>query len=244
MIEKYTVNKVLKTYQCDRHGFMRPTVLMNELQGIADDHAEILGAGRTFCIEHNIAWVVTHYLVDIVESPREMEEIAIISWPAKHDALRATREFEIRGADNRLLVRATSQWILIDMKTRRPMRLDQNLPKWDFDSNRAYDMPFEKFPDFVPDNESKKFFSIRYDDFDVNQHVNNAVYALWATESIGFDLRDKYKLRQISLHFKKEISINTQEIEVDSIFDGNISRHWIKSQNTNHSDIVCEWEVI
>ena len=111
MTEKLIEKRVLQAYQCDRYGYVRPLILMNELQGVADTHAERLGCGRTYLLEHNLAWVVTHYLVDIVEIPREGEELSFITWPSAHDILRATRDFEVRGADNRLLVRATSQWI-------------------------------------------------------------------------------------------------------------------------------------
>ena len=239
MMEKYVEKKTLMTYQTDRYGNMRPLMLMNELQALADNHAESIGCGRTFCIENGIAWVVTHYLVDIIELPREGEEITFYTWPSAHDILKATRDFEIRGSDGRLMVRATSQWIVIDLEKRRPMKLD-GLPHWDLITDRAYDRTFEKFPDF--EIEKSHTMKCRYDDVDVNQHINNAVYAVWATESVGFNFRNSHKLRGIELNFKKEVSANTPEVKVDVLMDGMMSRHKITTDGVENCNVICRWE--
>ncbi len=240
MIEKFVQKKILCTYQTDRFGNIRPLILMNELQAMADEHAEFLGFGRTYCIKNGLAWVVTHYLVDILEMPREGEELTFVTWPSSHNALKATRDFEIRGSDNRLMVIATSQWIMIDIEKRRPVKLSDSLTNWKTLPERSLDREFEKFPEF----ESEKLHTMkcRYDDVDVNQHINNAVYSVWATESVGFDFRNTHKLKGIELNFKKEINPTTPEITVEVRIDGNISRHKIKTDNIEHASVVCFWE--
>ena len=148
MADKLIEKRVLQAYQCDRFGNVRPLILMNELQSIADRHAEILGCGRTYCLANNIGWVVMYYLVDIMELPREGEELTFTTWPSCQDALRATRDFEIHGSDGRLMVRATSQWILIDIARRRPLPLANHLSPDVVVPHRAYGCAFDKFPDF------------------------------------------------------------------------------------------------
>jgi acyl-ACP thioesterase len=239
-MKKLVEKRVLKTYQTDRFGNIRPLILMNELQAIADSHAEILGCGRSYCIENGIAWVVTHYLVDIIESPKEAEELTFTTWPSAGDGLRATRDFTIHGADGRQLVRATSQWIMIDLETRRPVRLTDRVPHWDVISERAWDRTFEKFADF--DAAHTHEFDCRYDDIDVNQHINNAVYAVWATESVGFEFRNTHQLAGIELNFKKEIAPNIPNITVGVSIDGMTSRHKITTGDTENANIICRWK--
>lgn len=229
----------MQSYQGDRYGNLRPLILMNELQGMGDTHAEILGVGLTFLQEHNFAWVVTHYLVDILETPHVGEELAFSTWPSVADNLRTTRDFEIRAADGRLLVRATSQWALLDMNTRRPLRLTENLPIFPYSDARAWDRTFEKFPDF--DAQKTHTFKCRFDDIDVNQHINNAVYAVWATESVGYHYRDTHTLRSIELNFKREISPDTPEVQIDVAIDGLVSRHRIRTGDNVHAYVVCTW---
>ena len=240
MTQKLIEKRILKTYQTDRFGNIRPLMLMNELQAVADNHAEALGCGRSYCMEHGVAWVVTHYLVEIRELPREAEELTFVTWPSVQDALKATRDFEIRGSDGRLMVVATSQWILIDIEKRRPLKLSDNLPHWDLIPERALPRAFEKFPDFEP--QKSHVMKCRYDDVDVNQHVNNAVYAVWATESVGFNFRNTHKLRGIELNFKKEIVAETPEISVDVAIDDNTSHHKIRTGDIENANVICYWE--
>ena len=239
MADRLIEKRILQAYQCDRYGNVRPLILMNELQGVADKHAEMLGCGRTYLLENNLAWVVTHYLVDILELPRESEELTFVTWPSCQDALRATRDFEIRGNNGRLMVRATSQWILIDMARRRPLRLEEHLPDWPICTSRAWDRTFEKFADFTP--RKTHVMKCRFDDIDVNQHINNAVYAVWATESVGYVYRNQHSLRRIELNFKKEIKPDTPQIEVDVIIEDNVSYHKIRTGDTEHASVICTW---
>jgi acyl-ACP thioesterase len=239
-MEKQIDRKTLKTYQMDRHGLLRPLMLMNELQAIADTHAEKFGGGRTFCAAHNVAWVVTHYLIDILEMPGENEEIEFSTWPYSRDALRAVREFRIRGGDGREMVRATSRWVLIDLAARRPVRLEGNMAAFGQIPERAYARDFGKFPDFIAD--AQMVVRPRFDDIDVNQHINNAVYAAWATEALGFDFRDGHNLRGLSINFKKEIKAGAQEAVIESKLDGALSRHLVRCGEDVSAVVICEWE--
>jgi medium-chain acyl-[acyl-carrier-protein] hydrolase len=261
--EKFVVRKRLATSEVGMSGLLRPVSMMQELQAIADAHATILGAGRTFCLNSNISWVVTHYAVDIAELPDDREELSFITWPSNHEALKAVRDFEIRGADNRVMIRATSRWIMIDLATRRPVRLADFLPEWDCIPARALDVPFDKLPDFEAGDVVD--FPIRFDDIDVNRHVNNAVYAIWATESLGSEFLDAHKLRGLKLNFKKEIPFGTAGVSVGvsidrgrtaaardaganainaNIADASVvaTRHVISADGITRAVAACEWE--
>ncbi len=240
---KLIIRRELQTYQCDRYGNMRSGILMNELQGMGDTNAEMLGYGRTFIHETHVAWVVTHYLVDIIRMPRNGEMLEYATWPAAHDALRAVRDFEIRGANGELYVRATSQWVLFDLANRRIVRIDDWITEnpWPTDMGRAYDRKFEKFSDF--DAEKTHVFKCRFDDIDENQHINNAVYAVWATESTGYEYRDAHILKRLELNYKHEISPTTPSVMVDVCIDGNTTYHKIRTDNGDvNAFVICHWD--
>lgn len=240
---KLIINRELLAYQCDRYGNMRPGILMNELQGMGDSNAEKMGYGRTFIHETNVGWVVTHYLVDIVRMPHNGEMLEYSTWAATHDSLRATRDFEIRGTNGELCVRATSQWVLFDLENRRLCRIDDwvNPDTWPVGMPRAYDRKFEKFGDF--ESEKTHTFKCRFDDIDENQHINNAVYAVWATESVGYQYRDSHILRGIEINYKHEINPTTPEVNIDVKIDGLNSYHRIRTDDAGeNAQIRCFWE--
>lgn len=240
MMDKLVKERQLKTYQCDRYGFLRPVALMNKLQGLAGTHADMLGAGREYCASHNIAWVLTHMFVDIVDMPRAEEKLVYSTWPSVTSAVRSERDFEIKDANGKLKLRAISQWVLIDLHTRRPVRITDFLPDWQGLPERVWDREFDKGTDFIPTKTC--VMACRYDDIDVNQHINNAVYTVWATESVGFEYRNAHKLRGIDLYFEHEINPHTPTVRVEVAFDGNITRHKIMTNEVEHAKVICYWQ--
>ena len=239
MITKYTKEGRLKTYRCDRYGFWRPVALMNKLQGLATTHAEMLGAGPRYCASKNIAWVLTHMFVDVVDMPRIEEELVYSTWPASSGPVRSERDFEIKDKNGKLRVRAISQWVLIDLHTRRPVRLSDYFPDWECVPERVWEREFDKGPDFIPTKSS--VVACRFDDIDINQHVNNAVYTTWATESVGFDYRNSHKLRGIDIYFEHEIKPQTSTVRIEVAFDGNTTRHKIMTNEIEHAKVICYW---
>lgn len=242
---KLVIKRELQTYQCDRYGNMRPGILMNELQGMGDANAELMGYGHTFIQKTNVAWVVTHYLVDIVRMPRSGEMLNYSTWAAGHDSLRALRDFEIRDANNKLCVRATSQWVLFDLAHRHIVRIDDWVPSdiWPTDIERAYDRKFEKFPDFTA--QKTHILKCRFDDIDENQHINNAVYAVWATESVGYEYRNTHELCGLELNYKREINPTTPQVYIDVKIDGLTTHHRVRTdESSENAQIVCHWREI
>lgn len=240
MATKMIEEHILKSYQCDRYGFIRPIMLMNELQGLAAKHADLLGAGREYCFARNVAWVVTHMFVDIIDMPRFKEKLTYSTWPSVSGAVRSERDFEIRDENGKLKIRAISQWVLIDLETRRPVRISDYIPDWNGLEERVWDRVFDKPNDFIPTK--SHVMACRFDDIDLNQHINNAVYTVWATESVGFDYRNEHKLRGIDIYFEHEINPNTPNVRIEVGFDNDISRHKIMTENTEHANVVCYWD--
>ena len=178
--------------------------------------------------------------LDIVDMPRAEEMLKYSTWPSNTGAVRSERDFEIRDANGKLKVRAISQWVLIDLKSRRPVRIIDYFPEWTGLSERIWERDFDKGKDFIPTKSS--VWSCRFDDIDVNQHINNAVYAVWATESVGFEYRNQHKLRGMDIYFEHEINPNTPTIRIELAFNGNTTYHKIMTGEIEHAKIVCYWE--
>ena len=83
------------------------------------------------------------------------------------------------------------------------------------------------------------------DDIDINNHVNNAVYPLWATESVGTNWREKHTPKRIELWFKKE-ALYGQTIRVLSKFAGDTSIHSITDNEKENELARCniDWRKI
>lgn len=228
-IGKFVREYLIRSYECDCNGTLRIVALMNIFQDIADSHAEQLGIGMEHCLKHGLAWVGSNYHIKINRMPAWHEKITVTSWPAAEKKIGAIRDFEVRDEKQNVIISASSQWVLIDFARKRPVALRENIPDYQVINERALNTDFPKIgtperPDVI------RHFEVRYDDIDVNRHVNNAVYPLWATESTGNDFRLMHQPQEIEIAFKKE-SLYGEIIEVVSQIDANVSLHSLTAKD-------------
>ena len=78
-MEKYVKEYNLRTYECDKNGYLRIVTLFNILQDMADSHATDLGLGMEFCLSKGFAWVGANYHIKINRMPQTHENIKIIT---------------------------------------------------------------------------------------------------------------------------------------------------------------------
>ena len=228
-IGKFVREYLIRSYECDCNGTLRIVALMNIFQDVADSHASQLGIGMEHCLKHGLAWVGSNYHIKIDRMPAWHEKITVTSWPAAEKKIGAVRDFEVRDEKQNIIISASSQWVLIDFARKRPVALRENMPDYQVINERALNTDFPKIgiperPDVV------RHFEVRYDDIDVNRHVNNAVYPLWATESTENDFRLTHQPQEIEIALKKE-TLYGEIIEVVSQIDDNISIHGLTAKD-------------
>ena len=241
-VGKITLDYHIKSYECDCNGNLRLLTLMNIFQDVADTHASRLGVGMEHCKSNGLAWVGSNYVVQIHQMPQWHENITVTSWPAVEKKLGAIRDFEVRDEQGNLIICATSQWILIDFVKRKPVVLRDNLPEYKVIEERALEAEFIRLSD--PERiDYQQVFQVRYDDIDINNHVNNAVYPLWATEALPHDFRQARKIAKIEIAFKKE-GLYGENVVVKTQIDGLCSRHAVYAQDDNRelAKILIEWK--
>ena len=240
-MEKFIKEYNLRTYECDKSGYLRVVTLFNILQDIADSHASDLGLGMEFCLANGLAWVGANYHVKINRMPKLHEQIKIVTWPSEEKKLGAIRDFAVYDISGELIITATSQWILIDFARKRPVSLKEKLPQYTVVNEHSMVSDFEKLPELLrTDNETN--FAVRFDDIDINMHVNNALYPLWATEGLDHSFRDEYLPSEIEISFKKEGHLG-ETIKVSSQVDDLLTMHSIISLTDNRelSRVRIKW---
>ena len=130
-----------------------------------------------------LTWVLARQAV-VVERPIAMGERAEVhTWPSGADRLSALRDFEVRvGGD--LRARAVTQWIVVDLATRKPVRPGTVLPL-DLVEPMEHVLPLPGGRPPAPEPSGlERHFTTRYRDIDRNLHVTNATYVEWAAEAV------------------------------------------------------------
>lgn len=179
--------------------------MFNFLQDTIDIHARVQGTSVRDIEDLNLSWVYSRFYAEVKRYPSLHEKIRCRTWRSRLDKYQAHREFTIHDSNDKPLLSATSSLVLIDRDTRRPVPL--NLP-----SSRLFETIPDKAADYtrdrIPELESYEFTyrtHARYEDIDINSHMNNASYAQLFFESMP-ELAGSRELASIDISFRGEVS--------------------------------------
>ena len=234
-METLSFSHNVKIYECDRKKQLRLHCLFNLFQDIADTHADALGVGYEYCLSKSIGWVGANYHLKINRLPVWQEKFILTTWASGKTAVSGIRDFKAQTENGELLFFASSQWALISLTTLRPISVVKNLPGYVLHNERMIDTNFPPIP--LPDrHDYETSFAVRYDDIDINDHVNNSVYPLWAAESVPHDFRKTHDISEMEIAFKKP-ALFDDNITVFTQTDGLTTIHKISS-STGQKDFA------
>lgn len=236
-VKKFKKEYVVKSYEADAHGFLRLLALMNILQDAADGSAMELGFGFEDCAKRGVSWVGSNYLLKINRLPKMHEKFIIETWPAEAKLWGAIRDFVVYDEKGQILLKASSQWVLIDIERKRPVPLAKHFTEYKALEERALEVEFSRPSEFL-DSQTEQTFKVRFDDIDINKHVNNAVYPLWASESVSPQWRESHIPAQIELWFKKE-ALYGQAVKVMTKIEDMTSIHSITDETKENELARC-----
>lgn len=194
----------VRYHELDSHGNIRPVTLLNYLQDIAGMHAKLLGVSVADLRELGLTWVLSRIHLIIEQFPRAQENILLKTWPSTREGIFSCREFELFLEDGSCAGRATSSWAVLDVATRRPVKLAGHLPSYPLLPNRAVDDNFATLPQIPVDLAAEEMnFKVLRSDLDSNNHVNNTIYAGWALEAVPETISEK-TLAELEISFRAE----------------------------------------
>ena len=188
----YETSYTARSGECDPDGFLRFSALCDYLQETAADHAFKTGFGKG-CdgIPENITWVLTRLRVELERYPAWRDEVVTLTFPRGMRKLFAYRDFELSLANGEVIGRAASEWMVVDMATRRAQRVPEKIAAYG-NTVRAPalgEAPFGKFEfgDGIGEGgrtvSTRKEFTAQRSHIDVNGHVNNVRYFEWMLET-------------------------------------------------------------
>lgn len=195
----YTV----QSYETDQRGFARPVALLNYLQAAAGEHASLLKVAVADLRASGHTWVLSRIHLAMEHYPRGGHTVRLRTWPASRDTLFTVRDFELYDSKDVMIGRATTSWAVLNLKSRRPVKLANVLPMYPIHAERALDDPFATLP-LCEKPEYELSLPVLRGDLDLNRHVNNTVYAGWALETVPENIDSSCWLAGIEISFRAE----------------------------------------
>ena len=212
--EKRIYNDFYKipSYDIDPNEFLQVQQILRLFQESASNHADKLKVGSYDLREKGYFWVLSRLKFEIRNFPKWKEKIQIKTWPSGDDRFFAYREFQIANENDEVIIAANSTWIVIDSKSKRPIKADTCftdesvfLKKFTLDeiANKI-----NKYSDFS----DEYTYKIQYSDLDIHNHANNVKYVEWVLNSYSIDFHKKNKIKSCEINYISEASIDEQII--------------------------------
>ena len=85
----------------------------------------------------------------------------------------------------------------------------------------------------------EKKYTVRYSNIHTNDHVNNAIYPLWAIETLPLEYLDSHQLTKLEIVFEKEVFLDnsiTVKTSYNHQNDNLSASHTIYNED---NDVVC-----
>ncbi len=179
--------------------------LFGFFQDTAGAAAEKLGAGIvTLSEKYSVAWILTRIKAVIDRIPVIDEEITVETWPHRPGRLEFERDYLVRDASGNAIVRAVSNWALMDINTRELRRADLihiDYPPF-IDEHALDSKPGRLKPAGQPEEVYKKV--IGYSDVDFNGHVNNTRHIDYTVDCFPVESHKQYRIGAIEVNYIKE----------------------------------------
>ena len=208
----------IKTYQCNEFGKMKLRHLFDCFQELASDHADRLGVGYEECLKKNCAWVCAKYHVIIKKLPKFKDLITIETYPSKFVGPTGLREFKVMDESGNILITGVSQWVLIGLERLRPLIVQNIFDCSKIELEKSMEIALDKIPATEEFN-FEELKDLRYDDVDVNHHINNAVYVSLAEDALFKKIGKEFDVAEISVDFKKSALLSDKKVLIKSFID-------------------------
>ena len=194
-----------------------------QMQEIAWEHANILGFGYEQLHQNQQFWVLSRLLVKIKRRPEWKENFTLETWSRGTDGFYGYRDYNFVDEDGISIIQATSSWLVLDLKSKRVVRLTDfnDFPKYE-------ESVFNKNPDKVksPQNDEELCFTpVLFNEIDINQHFNTGRYIERIIDSYSFEFHERKELIEFEINFLKE-GMPTDQLAV-------------KKQNLDENNHLC-----
>lgn len=186
----------------ETHGKLKAdaATIANYFQDCAILESEDAGIGIEYLKEHNRAWFLISWQIDVARYPALAEQITVGTWAYDFKGSMGYRNIVIQDKQGANIVQAASQWSFIDTETLRPIRIDTEV-------GTAYPLGEKLDMEYAPrkialldgQTEADRRTVLPYQ-IDSNNHMNNEAYIALALEYIE---RGK-EIKQIRSEYKKQ----------------------------------------
>jgi medium-chain acyl-[acyl-carrier-protein] hydrolase len=190
---------------------MSPGAYWRVLQNAAAGHASILSAATEELRKSGQTWMLSKMRVDVDRHLMLGESLSVETWPSTRiKGARAYRDYVLKDGNGEICARASSLWVIVDLASRRPVRIPDAIVALCADP--GYLIPAVEESWLLPPvgEVSTSTFRACWSDADQNEHVNNVAMVRWAVDAMPLAFLEQHEVVSIEAHYRAEVSIGAE----------------------------------
>ncbi len=111
----------VETHDVDFQQKMKLTELMNLMQDLATEHADLLDFGYDFLLQKKQFWVLSRLRIEISSFPEWKQNIQCVTWSNGLEGIFPLRNWQF-FLKNQCVISGYAQWLILDGNSHRPAR--------------------------------------------------------------------------------------------------------------------------
>lgn len=216
--------------------------MLGFLEEIASEHSALAGYGINDIPKTKRAWLLMGWKLKVIERPVYGDILTIKTWNRLPDSCPVAytyRDFEVY-VENKLVAIATSKWVMIDVDTRKIVKITEEIIK-KYKSEEMHVFEEKDLKKLISEEEfsNKVCYEVRKADIDMNNHVHNLNYLNIAYEAMPEDIYKNIEFNNVKIMYKKQIKFG-EKVNVYYIAKDGKHRFCVKSENDKILHAIIE----
>ncbi len=213
---------------------MAPAAYWRILQNAAAGHAAALSAATEELRRGGQTWMLSKMRLDVLRHPLLGEAVEVETWPSTRvKGARAYRDFVLRDASGEICATASSLWVIVDLATRRPVRIPESIVALCHDPGYVIPPMEEGWLAGPEPVDGETEFRSYWSDADQNEHVNNVTMVRWAVDALPLAFLERHEVVSVEAQYRTEVKIG-EVVRVKRDLAGGL----VRQEVLNHAGAV------
>lgn len=199
----YEKEYIVENFLC-KNGELPLNHIINYFVETSNCQSISLGEDSNNLISKGYTWMIYKWFIKILKYPKAYQKIKVRTWASGFKGINAFREFEMY-AEGEKIVSASSIFLLIDLKKLKPIKIPREVSEI---YSTYYVKNFDKIERINEPKDIEAINNFDYNilkaDIDINNHVNNSVYAKLLYEALPKSLYN-IKFTDVNINYVKEL---------------------------------------
>ncbi|MDD3124450.1 MAG: thioesterase [Candidatus Kapabacteria bacterium] len=228
-----TMNVEVFHERCDCFGQLKIAELGAYMLRLAGLHADILNVGIDKLQAHQMTWVLTKFMLNITELPQKNQKISFKTWVRAINKFGTERCFAVYDDTGKVLATACSNWVVLDVETRRPKFLSAILDSEITTAKADIEIPVVGKLNFQAcDLSLSDTLKVKNSDIDINTHLYSMKYLEYVLNL--FPISEFSKAKHITMNFLAEVHLG-EEVKIYSATSGNVASFEMQTSESEKS---------